>query len=251
MPFTPAHPAIVLPFLRWSRLSASGLVVGSIAPDFEYFFKMNEGDVHSHTIPGLIYFDIPVVFLLAFLFHSVVKANLFGNLPRWLRSRFQETLDYNFVGDLKRHPWRFTFSALLGSASHLFWDSFTHPDGYFVNLLWFYEGTTVRYDGATYPLYYALQHFSTYIGMFFVVVYIMQKKPSPVTASRISWRYWIIFLFISVAVVWLRFFIRPEDQTIGNVVISITGMCIGLIVCGLLTFKGQRQTEAPGVKSNF
>jgi hypothetical protein len=42
MPFTFAHPAIVLPLKhlpkRWYSLT--GLIIGSMTPDFEYFIRM-------------------------------------------------------------------------------------------------------------------------------------------------------------------------------------------------------------------
>ena len=40
MPLTIAHPAAVLPF-RHSRLPISALVIGSLAPDFEYFLHLH------------------------------------------------------------------------------------------------------------------------------------------------------------------------------------------------------------------
>ena len=39
MPFTGSHPAAVLPFLR-SGLPPSALVIGSMAPDFPYYFQI-------------------------------------------------------------------------------------------------------------------------------------------------------------------------------------------------------------------
>ena len=98
MPFTPAHPAIVLPFLKIKpeRVSATALVIGSIAPDFEYFFKMSVSGQHSHTLLGILYFDIPVTIGLAFLFHGVVKRNLIANLPAFFQYRFQPILQLEF-----------------------------------------------------------------------------------------------------------------------------------------------------------
>src|SRR5581483_12465816 len=50
VPFTLAHPAAVLP-LRRRGLVFSALVVGSMAPDFEYFFGLKRPI--SHTMPGI------------------------------------------------------------------------------------------------------------------------------------------------------------------------------------------------------
>ena len=110
MPFTPAHPAIILPLIRWRYFSATGLIVGSLSPDFEYFFKMSVDSIHSHSRMGLFYFDLPVTIVLALLFHQLVKVNLIGNLPAFLQKRFQDTLHFNFLKYLKRNWWIFLYS---------------------------------------------------------------------------------------------------------------------------------------------
>ena len=56
MPFTPAHPAIVLPLIRSRYFSATGLIIGSLSPDFEYFFKMSVDSIYSHSKGGIILF---------------------------------------------------------------------------------------------------------------------------------------------------------------------------------------------------
>ena len=134
MPFTPAHPALVLPLLKRRGLSALGLVIGSMAPDFEYFFKMKVSSVHSHTLGGVLYFDLPVTFLLGWLFVKFVKSNLLANLPPFLQRRLQPMADLNIDTVFKR--WLiFAISAVLGSLSHLFWDGFTHNNTFFVRNL--------------------------------------------------------------------------------------------------------------------
>ncbi|HEY9008767.1 MAG TPA: DUF4184 family protein, partial [Ohtaekwangia sp.] len=200
MPFTPAHTAIVLPFLRTRKLSATALVVGSIAPDFEYFFKLSVESDHSHTLWGLLYFDLPVVFFLSLSFHLLVKQNLIYNLPVYLQQRFQDTLNFDLVAYLRSNYILFILSALLGSASHIFWDSFTHASGFFARELPFYHHISIPFDGVRYPLFYALQHISTAIGLMLVVAYIFFRKPQPITMyARPSVLYWLMLAAITVA----------------------------------------------------
>jgi hypothetical protein len=56
MPFTFSHPAIILPlaYLPKKWYSMTGLVIGSLVPDFEYFLRMSMAGYHSHTIAGLV-----------------------------------------------------------------------------------------------------------------------------------------------------------------------------------------------------
>ena len=92
MPFTPAHTAIVLPLINGRKFSATALIVGSIAPDFEYFFKMSADSEHSHTLPGLLYFNLPVVVVLSFAFHLIAKRSLLQNSPVFIQRRFHALL---------------------------------------------------------------------------------------------------------------------------------------------------------------
>ena len=239
MPFTPAHPAIVLPLIRSRYFSATALIAGSMSPDFEYFFKMNVSSVHSHRIAGLFYFDLPVTLFISILFHQVVKKNLIYNLPLFVGRKFQHTLNVDFIRYLKEHTWIFLTSALLGAASHLIWDSFTHSDSYFVQMLPFYKSTHVPYDGVRYPLFYALQHISTWVGLTVVCVYILAMKAWSLNShSSQKFLYWSTLITITTVVTWTRILIRPIGTDIGNLIVSIiTGLLLALVCCGFINFK--------------
>ena len=239
MPFTPAHPAIILPLIRSRYFSATGLIAGSMSPDFEYFFKMSVSSVHSHTAAGLLYFDLPVTILISLLFHLVVKKNLIYNLPLLLQKKFQALLEMDLIKYLKEHFWIFLMSALLGAASHVFWDSFTHNNSFFVRTLPFYRGTHIPFDGVRYPLFYALQHISTWIGLTVVIVYILLMRPSQArTYSRQKFLYWFTIGTITLVITWIRFVIRPLGTDVGNLIVSvISGLLLALVCCGFINFK--------------
>lgn len=240
MPFTPAHPAIILPFIRSRYFSATGLIVGSLSPDFEYFFKMSVDSIYSHTKAGLLYFDLPVTIVLSFIFHQVVKANLITNMPVFIQKRFQDTLNLNFLTYVKKNWLIFLISAAFGAASHVFWDSFTHNNRFFVRMFSeIYSTTYVPFNGANYPLFYVLQQISTVVGLIIVTVYIAVKKPIVTTnliMPKIS--YWLLVFVIAIVVLRIRFFIHSSDYNLGNVVVSsISGLLIGIVCCGFINFK--------------
>jgi len=244
MPFTPAHPAIILPLLRSRYFSATGLVIGSISPDFEYFFKMSVDDAHGHTVAGLIYFDLPVALFLAWLFHVVVKKNLISNLPLYFQVRSQELLAFDFVTYIRNNAWVFALSALVGAASHLLWDSFTHNNTVFTQNA-FYKQTYIPYEGVNYPLFYALQHISTAIGLTIIVIYILLIRPSAVQSTRTPQiLYWITLITLAAATVWVRFQLFPADYGEGNLVVSsISGLVVSLICCGLINFRNTTRQQ--------
>jgi hypothetical protein len=239
MPFTPAHPAVVLPFLKLNPRYVSGtaLVFGSVAPDFEYFFKLSVDSIYSHTVAGLFWFDLPVVFLLSWVFHSVVKYNLVDNLPSFLRSRFLFLKDISFIASLKRYPVAFTVSALAGAGSHIFWDSFTHANGFFVKELPFYDGRYIPLDGVNYPFWYAMQHLSTFIGLLLICIYIAFMPAATVKPDSKNRKlyYWGLVAGTAVVITVLRFIIRQADYNLGNLVVTgISGICVGLVLGGFL-----------------
>ena len=246
MPFTPAHASIVLPLIKKRWFSATALIIGSASPDFEYFFKMSVSSVHSHRWLGVLYFNLPVVLLLSLIFHQVVKRNLIFNLPLFLQKRFTDTLTFDFIDYLRKHWLIFSISAVIGAASHILWDSFTHGGGYFVRTLPFYR-ISVYYDGARYPMFYALQHISTAVGLLVLLIYVVLKPAASKPMAQPRLVYWISTAAIALGIVALRFIISPHDFHIGNQVVSaITGLCIALVIGGLINFRNVTQMDSYG-----
>src|SRR5262249_25619347 len=139
---------------------------------------------------------------------------------------------------LRNHPWAFLISALIGSFTHLFWDSFTHPAGYFVKRLAFYDNV-VPYEGVNYPLYYALQHISTFAGLLTVILYMCLIKPDPtILPRRPQFVYWLAIMIIVLIIMYLRLGVHWRMEQDGDIVVtSISGLCCALIVCGFPKLK--------------
>ncbi len=208
-----------------------------MAPDFEYFLTMSDQSSHGHTLPGIFYFDVPVTLLTAYLFHRFVKLNLINNLPFFIQRKFYALKVFHFEAYLKKHWLLFVSSAILGAASHLFWDSFTHPHTWAERNLSIYE-TVIPFHGARYPLYYALQVFSSYFGLALLMVYFVYMKPS--TSAELvkpSVWYWLLLIALGGAVFFLRFYLKPGSfNFVLSVISSISALSVALIVAGLFHF---------------
>lgn len=128
MPFTFSHPAIIVPFLRRSRFfSTTGLIAGSLVPDFEYFFNLQKGTSHfSHTLAGLVLFDWPTGLMACFLFHFFVKFPLAVHLPLSWYQRVQPFLNLSWQKLFFRHFLALSFSLLFGALLHIGWDIVVH-----------------------------------------------------------------------------------------------------------------------------
>lgn len=239
MPFTLSHSAAVLPFVRSKHLSATGLIVGTMVPDFEYFFRMNVQGIYGHTIFGILYFDIPVAIALAFVFHSVAKKNLIDNMPVFFQARFQEIRNSNFTAYFKEHKLVFILSVIIGTATHIIWDGFTHNRQFFVQALpQIYEGRTVDFMGAHYPLWYALQYVSTVVGLVILGVYILMMKPLAGSYNPPRVIYWVLLFMIIALILFLRMQFKVVNERYVVIVITIvSSFCIGITILGLISFK--------------
>lgn len=240
MPFTAAHPSILLPLFRVRWLSATGLIAGSISPDFENFLTMSTGDVHGHTLPGLFYFDLPVALLIAVVFHELVRDPLTVNLPGWLRRRLEGRWTFDFKGTLKRRWPLFTLSCLIGAATHLGWDQLTH-NGWAATHLEFYHSWSVRIGELDYPPFYVLQQVSTVLGTGAILFYILMLTPRPIHEGRqTTWWFWPGVAAVFILMMWIRLS-RIDfnyDRDLGDVIVSgVTSLLAGMILMAILARK--------------
>ena len=120
-----AHQAPVLPLKLWRPTAFNGtaLVVGSVAPDFEYFLdRGGRAASFGHIATAQLLFCLPVtlfvVLLVGHLGLGEVVAARFARL-RWLSGA---ATDVKSAGGLLRAA----ASALTGSFSHLLLDAVTH-----------------------------------------------------------------------------------------------------------------------------
>lgn len=205
MPFTFSHPAIVLPATALPKrfYSLTGLIIGSVTPDFEYFIRMQGLSMYSHTIAGIFWFDLPLGFLLAFIYHGIVRDALVANLPGVFRTRLSQFCQFNWPGYVKKNWPIVIVSLIIGATSHLFWDSFTHEDGFFVLHLPILQ-KNVEVFGFTRPICNICQHLSTVVGGVAILYYILQLPKDERYAQPFDIKYWVIIFVISLLILVLK-----------------------------------------------
>jgi hypothetical protein len=232
VPFTFSHPAIILPltFLPKRWFSLTGLVIGSLAPDFEYFLRMRIQSDFSHTLAGLFWFDLPLGLLLAFVFHNIVRNSLLENLPGFLQSRFSDFRQFDWNRNFAKHWLVISISTLVGAASHIFWDSFTHDHGYFVKTLPVLTNT-VKVLGGEVPILKILQHASTLLGAFVIAFAIYKMPTQKQDTTSLSLKYWLIVAILTSLIIAIRLASGLELKQYGNVV--VTAISAGLIALTL------------------
>lgn len=127
MPLTFAHPAAAIPLLRpLGRFGVlSALVIGTIAPDLWRFLPFSVTRAESHSLFALLWFCVPVGLFVYVLFHILLKGPLLALLPTFASRRLGAyALRFR---SLPSASWTaVVISLLLGAATHVAWDSFTH-----------------------------------------------------------------------------------------------------------------------------
>jgi hypothetical protein len=239
MPFTFSHPTIVIPLSKLSPkwFSLTGLVTGSVTPDFEYFLRMQIKSSFSHTYLGLIYFDLPFGICLTFVFHQLIRNDLYNNLPTWLAERVS-AYRINWIQTFKADWFIISLSILIGAASHLLWDGFTHKHGLFV-LLFPVLSSAIDVFQFKIPLYSALQHGSTIIG-FALIFFFIRSLPIQKVTTRPLPIYWITTVVISFSIVIVRTLFGIDQNLIGQLVgTGVSGLLIALIIAPITLGKLQ------------
>jgi hypothetical protein len=172
VPFTLAHAAAALPFIRL-RLVPSALVIGTLAPDFWYFLGIESDSGLGHTFLGAFVFTPLVALIVLWIFHTFVKAPITLLLPNSVQSRLVPSPDrFRFWGTTRLAM--ILGSILLGIVTHLLWDSFTHPTTWLYHH-WPFLSHLVRLPIVGLVPYYKLfQHGSTIIGIVFLLIWFVR-----------------------------------------------------------------------------
>lgn len=238
MPFTFAHPAIVLPLAKYQKwFSLTGLTIGSMSPDFEYFLRMEITSHYSHRVIGVFLFDLPVSLLVTLIFHHIIRNPMIENLPTCLYQRFNVYRILNWTQYAVNHGFILIVSILIGIISHLIWDAFTHQSGIFV-MRFPYLQQTVMWDS---PIYKLLQHGSTLLGMIFIGLFIFYQPKISTEKPSVSLRYWVSVLGITLLIFTIRALLSSSFN-IGHMV--VTGIMACFISLVLVSWITQRQHRA-------
>lgn len=237
MPLTFSHPALILPLarLKSNYISMTGLVVGSMAPDFEYFFRMEAYSSISHSLLGILYFDLPITILLSIVFHLIIKGPLIANLPGYFRNRSYPLVNYSFLNYLKNNKIAFIVSAIIGSSSHIFWDGFTYVHGYFVEAIPILS-IRIAVGAFSFGIYKYVQYGSTLLGGFLILLFIhFLPKGKSLFPGSINYGYWLIILVVTIVVAYRPVEIGFTTNRVANYAVTlITGGLLGILLASLI-----------------
>lgn len=250
MPFTFSHPALIIPlkYLPAKYISITGLVIGSIVPDFEKFIKLSGGNIYSHTLLGILWFNLPLGLALAFIFHLVVRNILINHLPVFFRERLARFKSFNWSRHFRDNPGAVALCIIVGALSHLLLDSFTHHESSYIYLVPFLLknidfGPFVFLEQITLMWVVLVSFTFSVVGLLYIM-YIFIKLPAEPVEKRSTGsilKFWMLVLMIALTVIAIKFMV-------GGVVVSKWQLIYIGIGAGLM---GVFFTSALWLKAKF
>jgi len=239
MPFTLSHPLFAAPLRRaLPSLSLTGLIAGSMAPDFEYFIAMIPLRSIGHNWEGFLLQALPIGIALSFAFHYLVKPIIPLMLPKagGLQQFANQAIQDWKLSGIK--DWTlFILSLFIGFLTHLFMDHWTHGSGWFVQRVPFLQ--SIRFGDY---VYHILQLALSLLGVVIPFLYGFfvwrkqrrQKPPAAESAGRtqtiLLWSSTIIFAAVLML---CKLIISGQYFSLSVWIVGpITSFAFGLIMAG-------------------
>jgi hypothetical protein len=164
VPLTFAHPAIVLPLRRWFLFAA--LACGAMAPDILYFLPVSKAvdRRYGHVFPGLVTFSVPAAILLWLLWRYWLRDAVIALLPTEEQQKWK--VNQQPFDPRSARAWLMVLVAVvIGIASHVFLDGFSHRDGWGTEHIGLLTETGVRVAHRDLAVYKVIQYFGSLVGL--------------------------------------------------------------------------------------
>lgn len=259
MPFTLAHPAAVLPLRRAPLMRTVPLVLGAISPDVPYFLPWRIAKYipqgMTHTLLGTFTLDLPFGILML-LFVWLLRVPLAAPLGPASQARCLAALER--FGSRPGNWLAAPLSLLVGSWTHLVWDSFTHADGWLVSRVSALSApvTLFSYTG---ELCHVLQYASSIFGLIVLAIWFARSRvPSSEVrnAERSAGGPLLLCVLLAIASAaggfeTLVHFARPIAPSYHLVYLLLTRsmawFALLYTVAGILLVRGRRRAAAASV----
>lgn len=225
MPFTPSHAVVALPFIR-TPLVPAAIAIGAMAPDLPLFVRglpLTYGRTHDLT---WISATVVLALVLLLVWRAVLRPAARELSPSWLSARLPgewdvsagaaigETLSVTRVsGPAAHRQWRVSWngmlllvvSLLIGVASHIAWDLFTHEGRWGSSAI-----PALAEQWGPLPGFRWLQHGSSVVGLAIIAVWAaiwLSRRDAASHVERVlpdlvRWAWWISLPLVLV-VAWV------------------------------------------------
>ncbi len=221
MPFTFAHIGYILPIhKKWKeKLSITGLVAGSIAPDYDFLFRLSNVSDHifQYDLKCILTMIYPLAMLTAILFHLLCRNIILENLPIYFQQKYKKKDSVGFLRMLKQNFLRISFSVIIAILLHLFLDFFGHiPSAYkFKPYVMQYTDSNLIGNIALLFGFYALPVLFTLVGIYLIYVYEFRKdlSLSYFSLTKQQFIFWFFMSILTVILSIIKYYITDPGLT--------------------------------------
>src|SRR5690606_12915943 len=159
MPLTTSHAIAAWPITRlFPALPLAAVVIGCMAPDFEYLKNTAPHGRNWHSMPELFTIAVPAGLLVWLVWRFVVRPAVRTVVPPGLARG---------IGPARltiRESLSVIAGVTIGAVSHSLWDGVTHRDGWGPDMFHILRTRVTMGDFGRMPLSRVLQHVSTLAG---------------------------------------------------------------------------------------
>ncbi|HYD60623.1 MAG TPA: DUF4184 family protein [Noviherbaspirillum sp.] len=187
MPFTLSHPAAIIPFRRYATRSTSlsALVIGSVSPDFVYFFHLGTNGAFSHSLAGIFLFCVPASMVVYIVYHLILRQPLLALMPDAIATRMNPVAEW--IPRSVSAILVIASSFAIGAGTHVGWDAFTHGNTLVVKNFEILRTPIALMGDLKMPLYKVLQHLSSVLGLVVLAICLvrwMHRTPRAFTRKN-------------------------------------------------------------------
>jgi hypothetical protein len=191
MPFTVSHAIVALPFVR-GRIPAAAVAIGALMPDVGLYVALPVVRDLTHAPLGVVTIDLALGAIGLLIWLLLLRAPMRALAPRVVRARLREPV--------RMRPLPAAIGLVIGAATHVFWDAFSHVDGFFVARM-----PALQQEWGDFAGYKWVQYASGVVGLmilgFAALVWLLRTRPHPVPPGGGWWRA-VAWLTALVATAW-------------------------------------------------
>lgn len=253
MPYTLAHPGFILPLkkLKPEWFSTSGLIFGSIAPDFDIILRFTNPRMHifQYTINEILFFIFPIAVCSAIYFHLVIRPILIHYSPISLYSFLDQYKKMGFPFRSTTSWFRLFTSALFAIFFHLLMDLFSHYNAWYykINAMYIYQ-SLIAGEIAYYLATYLPGIFLSALG-FYLILKTFKENNIPIPSitemkgNKNSMQFIYVYISVTIFFTFIKVFITGIENKfpIDSIIIHLTnGILISFFITPALFFVQRR-----------
>lgn len=216
---------------KWKdKFSISGLVFGSLAPDYDILFRLTKIRFHifQYDLKTIIFLIFPLALISAFAFHLFCRNIIIDNLPLVYQQQYRKYTSFNFISYFKAHFLRVTISIIFAILLHLFLDFLCHClNAYYIKMFILYLTNNTVMANFSYILgIYGLPILFSINGFYLIYKY---EFHNPLVLKNLilnkkQMLFWLILLLFTILFSILKFLITEVDKEffIDFIIISLT-----------------------------